>query len=224
MVISRTKIEKLTNVETRTLNEYIIFCKKHKVSHFFIKNEMLLRCFKQNIQTSIIFRCSRWVTKEDILVPEWFNQVYLYQRISNLTNKNLKIILSVFDTKNKDNIDMMFKYRFKFNYSISGSLYKNEVVVYKKLLDLKYLNDPIYRSKFDNIAKKERAKFKEYENLSFYFAELCAAVNYSYSKDSTLFIHDTQRVSLVKYLEKICFIPKIGYLPIIRKNMQHNSC
>lgn len=72
---------------------------------------------------------------------------------------------------------------------------------------------------FKRVQQKEREKFRNEEVFNFHFAELCAAASECFEDNAALFVHDNQRIAILRFLEKVGLIPKIGYLPILRKNM-----
>lgn len=204
-------------LDAATLNSYLDYCKTNKVGDFFTKRENLVRLSKSD--HGRIYRCSRWVEEETVVIPEWWSAVSQYRATSGFFYSDLKIYLSVFDTKSQENLDKMYKLRSQFDYRITGSAYGKRVKTYYDVLMDLYTSDSMFHGKLDMVRSRERNKFQQIGNLMMHFAELSAAVQESSERGAALFIHDTQRVSVVRHLERVELIPKIGYLPIIRKSV-----
>ena len=197
--------------------EYLESCEKNKISDFFSKKENIVRISKSNYFS--IYRCARWIKEGSLVKPEWYDSLEYYQKITSLFQQNLKVYVSTFDTKGEENERHMYLLRNMFGYTIVGSTYKNAVLKTYSFLTELYENDFIFQKKFNCVKEKEREKFRNKETFLMYFAELITAIQISSQDGCGLFIHDTQRICIVIYLEQIGVIPKIPYLPILRKTV-----
>jgi hypothetical protein len=198
------------------LNVYLDLLIKNKFSDFFIKTKMLLR-FK-NAKKITLYRCSRWVILKNEVVPEWNYNLEFYQKIASTLILPLDIRMSVFDLKTKENESLMFLNQEKFSYEIVSDYYAGQVVYWQVILYSLYRDDVVFAKKIENIRVLESAKFKQLEFLMLYFAELCTAISIAKIESSAIFVHDTRRISIINYLEKISIIPKVPFLPLPRRN------
>lgn len=197
-------------------DEYISILREQKMSDFFNKTEMIIRLARA--QSITLYRCSRWVETKQGIVPEWHHSISWYLLLAQTLNIPLHVFVSTFDLKTEANKVLMYEQKEKFEYEIVSHEYESSVQSLKeKLIDMMRV-DRVFSQKIRMVQGREQAKFRKLNNLLLSFAEYCAGAQYAHANNSALFVHDTRRITVIRYLEKRGVIPKVPFVPLLRRN------
>jgi len=201
-IIHRNAINREFGLEVfpEKLEKYIDLLSKQKMSDFFFKTDMLMRLMRA--QSITLYRCSRWINVNGQIVPEWHSSISWYQSVSETLEIPLQIFVSTFDIKTEENKVLMYEQQEKFGYKIVPSSYEVSVKWWQEHLTHLLSKDEVFAQRIQNVQEREQSKFQKLENLMLSFAEYFTGVEIANRNNSALFIHDTRRIGIIRYMEK----------------------